>query len=57
MPLPIVSVMAGRPAFVAGILMSTFSRSTIRYSSSASVAVAAVSFASVGATSIETRPS
>ncbi len=57
MPLAIVSVMAGRPSTVAGILMNRFGRSTSHHRWAASAAVASVSWASPGATSRETRPS
>ena len=56
-PEPMTSVIAGRPALVAGILMSAFGRSTVFHSSLACAIVAAVSCASSGETSIDTRPS
>ena len=52
-----VSVIAGAPAVVAGILMKRFSRSTSAHRARADASVASVSWARSGATSIETRPS
>ena len=49
--------MAGRPSPVAGILTSTFGRSTILLSSFAWAMVPSVSRARPGSTSIDTRPS
>jgi len=57
MPLPITSVIAGRPALVAGILISVLGRSTSHASCFASATVAVVSCARRGSTSMETRPS
>ncbi len=57
MPLASTALIAGRPASVAGILISTFGRSTSHHSCLASATVAAVSWASRGSTSMETRPS
>jgi len=57
MPDAMVAVIAGRPSFVAGILTSRFARPTRSYSSRACAMVPAVSVASPGSTSIETRPS
>lgn len=57
MPLPMTSVIAGRPALVAGILMSVFGRSTSQASCLASATVALVLCARRGSTSMETRPS
>ena len=57
MPLAMVAVIAGRPARVAGILIMTFGLPIDVQSRSASAAVASVSFASSGETSMETRPS
>src|SRR6478672_8026810 len=57
MPSPITAVMAGRPASVAGILISWLGRSTIFHSSIACRIVLSVSWASRGSTSMETRPS
>ena len=56
-PAAIVAAMAGRPGSVAGILISTLSRSTCRRSSAACAMVASVSIASPGSTSMDTRPS
>ena len=56
-PLASVAVMAGSPAFVAGILMWAFGRSTVFHSCSACSIVASVSCARSGETSIDTRPS
>ena len=56
-PSAITAVIAGSPARVAGILISTFGRSTILASSLACAMVAAVSWASRGSTSMDTRPS
>ena len=53
----IVAVIAGKPALVAGILMSAFSRPTSCHSKPACAMVASVSCARSGETSIETRPS
>ena len=50
-------VIAGSPAGVAGILMSRFGRFTIHHSARASAMVLAVSPASLGSTSSDTRPS
>ena len=50
-------VIAGSPSTVAGILMSRFGRSTIHHSARASAMVFAVSLASRGSTSSDTRPS
>ena len=52
-----VSVIAGQPSVVPGILISRLGWSTIRQSSAASVTVCSVSCAKPGETSIETRPS
>ena len=57
MPSPITAVMAGRPSWVAGILISRLGRSTIFHRSWAWAMVASVWRASPGSTSIETRPS
>ena len=57
MPAPINSVIAGRPAKVAGTLISTFGRSIICQSDLPSLTVAAVSCAERGSTSMLTRPS
>jgi hypothetical protein len=57
MPSAIAAVIAGRPSTVAGILISTFGRSTAAHSAFAEAMVASVSLARVGSTSIETRPS
>ena len=57
MPAAIVSVMAGQPSFVPGILMNRLGSPTIRQRSAASFTVSAVSCAKPGETSIETRPS
>ena len=57
MPLAITAVIAGNPARVAGILISTFARSTIVNSSWAWAMVASVSCANRGSTSMDTRPS
>ena len=57
MPSASVAVIAGSPAFVAGILISAFGRSTFAQSFFASAEVASVSCARSGETSIETRPS
>src|SRR5690349_12937119 len=57
MPRPMTSVIAGRPAFVAGILIITFGRSTSQESCLASATVAPVLWARRGSTSMETRPS
>ena len=57
MPSAITAVIAGSPARVAGILISTLARSTILNSSWACAMVASVSCASRGSTSIDTRPS
>ena len=51
------AVIAGRPASVAGILISRLGRSTIFHSSIACGMVLSVSCASRGSTSIDTRPS
>ena len=51
------AVMAGRPCRVAGILMNRLGRSTIHHSALASAMVLAVSRASRGSTSRDTRPS
>ena len=56
-PSAITAVIAGSPASVAGILISTFGRSTILASSWACAMVASVSLASRGSTSMDTRPS
>ncbi len=50
-------VIAGSPSGVAGILISRFGRSTIHHSARASAMDLAVSLASRGSTSSETRPS
>ena len=57
MPAAMVSVMAGQPSLVPGILMRRLGWSTIRQSSAASLTVSPVSWAKPGDTSIETRPS
>ena len=57
MPSAIDAVIAGRPGLVAGILISTFGRSTIFHRSAAWAMVASVSMARPGSTSIDTRPS
>ncbi len=57
MPSAITAVIAGRPASVAGILISRLGRSTIFHSSMACRIVLSVSCASRGSTSMETRPS
>ncbi len=57
MPSARVSLMAGAPSVVAGILMNRLGRSTSCHSSLAEAKVASVSNARSGATSIETRPS
>ena len=56
-PSAIEAAMAGMPGLVAGILISTFDRSTIFHRSAAWPMVASVSMASPGSTSIDTRPS
>jgi hypothetical protein len=56
-PSAIAAVIAGRPSRVAGILISTFGRSTAAQRACAEAMVASVSLARVGSTSIETRPS
>ena len=50
-------VIAGSPSTVAGILIMTFGRSTIHHRARASAIVLAVSRASRGSTSSDTRPS
>ena len=50
-------MIAGRPSAVAGILMNRLGRSTIHHSVRASAMVLAVSRASRGSTSRDTRPS
>ncbi len=50
-------VIDGSPASVAGILIRTFGRSTSHHRPLASAVVRSVSFASLGSTSIDTRPS
>ena len=57
MPSARTAVIAGRPASVAGILISRLGRSTIFHSSMACSTVLSVSWASRGSTSIDTRPS
>ena len=57
MPAPMVSVIAGSQAFVAGILIRTLSLPTLSCRAFAWATVASVSCASSGDTSIETRPS
>ena len=52
-----VSVIAGQPSVVPGILMSRLGSPTIFQSSAASATVSSVSWARPGETSIETRPS
>jgi hypothetical protein len=52
-----VSVIAGSPARVAGILMNRLGRSTSHHSCLASATVGSVSSASRGSTSMETQPS
>jgi hypothetical protein len=49
--------MAGSPALVAGILMKRLGRSTSHHSWRASATVFSVSWANLGSTSIDTRPS
>ena len=56
-PSAMVCEMAGSPATVAGILIRRLGRSTAAESNRAASAVAAVSCAMRGSTSIETRPS
>ena len=51
------AVIAGSPSSVAGILMNRLGRSTIHHSARASAMVFAVSRASRGSTSRDTRPS
>ena len=53
-PRAIASSIAGRPSRVAGILISTFGRSTWSCSAIACSNVSSVLFASVGSTSSET---
>ena len=57
MPSASVAVIAGMPSAVAGILMYMLGRSTSHHSCLASAMVLAVSRASPGSTSIDTRPS
>ena len=57
MPAAMQRAIAGRPSAVPGILIIALGRSSERQSRSASWIVASVSFASVGETSSETRPS
>ena len=57
MPSAMTAVIAGSPASVAGILISTFGRSTVFHRSFASATVLPVSLARRGSTSMETRPS
>jgi hypothetical protein len=57
MPAANAPVMAGRPAWVAGIFTIRLGRSTIHHSNSASAAVRRLSSARPGSTSIDTRPS
>ena len=57
MPSAMTAVIAGSPARVAGILISTLGRSTILCSSRAWSMVAWVWWASRGSTSMDTRPS
>ena len=57
MPCASVSVIAGIPGAVAGILMNRFGRSTSHHSCLASATDLAVSLASRGSTSMDTRPS
>ena len=57
MPSASVAVIAGRPSFVAGILMNRLGRSTSHHNALASATVRAVSPARRGSTSMETRPS
>ena len=57
MPSASVSVIAGMPSRVAGILMNRLGRSTSHHSALASATVVGVSWASRGSTSIDTRPS
>src|SRR6478752_8920782 len=56
-PSAIAAVMAGSPSLVAGILISTFERSTADQRARAEAMVPSVSLARSGSTSIETRPS
>ncbi len=56
-PEAIASSIAGRPSGVAGIFTSTFGRSTRSQRARAAAIVPAVSRASAGATSTETKPS
>ena len=56
-PSEVACVIAGSPSTVAGILMNRFGRSTAHQSARASAMVAAVFLASLGSTSIDTRPS
>ena len=56
-PSEMACVIAGSPSRVAGILMNRFGRSTIHHSARASAMVFAVSLATLGSTSIDTRPS
>ena len=52
-----VSVIAGQPASVPGILIITLGWSTVFHSAAASVTVSSVEWARPGETSMETRPS
>ena len=56
-PSEMACVIAGSPSRVAGILMNRFGRSTIHHSARASAMVFSVSLASLGSTSMDTRPS
>ena len=56
-PLPIVASIAGMPSAVAGIFTSRFGRAMRSCNRAAAAIVAAVSRASSGATSIDTKPS
>ena len=56
-PSAMAGVIAGSPSRVAGILMNRLGRSTIHHSARASAMVCAVSLASRGSTSRDTRPS
>jgi hypothetical protein len=57
MPSASTWLIAGSPSTVAGILMSTLGRSTAAARALASSTVLAVSCASRGSTSMDTRPS
>jgi len=56
-PAAVAAAIEGMPAWVAGILMSAFGRSSNHHKALASAVVLSVSLAMRGSTSSETRPS